>query len=66
MDEVSLNGDQSKLSINDINITNDIEICISNKRFAAVMLTIFGEGDTRVGPALLLKGKGQTSDVEKR
>ncbi|CAF4167841.1 unnamed protein product [Rotaria sp. Silwood2] len=67
MDESPLNlfGDQSKLSINDINTSNDIEGCISNKRFATVILTIFGDDNTRVGPVLLFKGKGQVRDLEK-
>jgi len=67
MDESPLNlfGDQSKLSINDINTSNDIEGCLSNKRFATVILTVFGEDNTRVGPVLLFKGKGQVSDGEK-
>ncbi|CAF4647384.1 unnamed protein product, partial [Rotaria socialis] len=49
MDEspLSLFGDQSRLSINDVNTSNDIEGCISNKRFATVILTIFGSDNTR-------------------
>ncbi|CAF3779451.1 unnamed protein product, partial [Rotaria socialis] len=68
MDEspLSLFGDQSRLSINDVNTSNDIEGCISNKRFATVILTIFGSDNKRVGPVLLFKGKGQVSSIEKR
>ncbi|CAF3334647.1 unnamed protein product, partial [Rotaria sp. Silwood2] len=39
--------------------------CISNKRFATVILTIFGDDNTRVSPVLLFKGKGQVQDLEK-
>ncbi|CAM4763580.1 unnamed protein product [Rotaria magnacalcarata] len=67
MDEspLSLFGDQSRLSMNDVNTSNDIEGCISNKRFATVILTIFGSDNTRVDPVLLFKGKGQVSSIEK-
>ncbi|CAF4694944.1 unnamed protein product, partial [Rotaria socialis] len=67
MDEspLSLFGDQSRLSINDVNTSNDIEGCISNKRFATVILTIFGSDNTRFGPVLIFKGKGQASSIEK-
>ncbi|CAF3783918.1 unnamed protein product, partial [Rotaria socialis] len=67
MDEspLSLFGDQSRLSINDVNTSNDIEGCISNKRFATVILTIFGSDNTRAGPVLIFKGKGQASSIEK-
>ncbi len=56
--------DQSKLSINDINTSNDIEGCLSNKRFATVILTIFGEDNARVGSVLFFKGKKQASALE--
>ncbi|CAF3453025.1 unnamed protein product, partial [Rotaria socialis] len=62
---LSLFGDQSRLSINDVNTSNDIEGCISNKRFATVILTIFGSDNTRAGPVLIFKGKGQASSIEK-
>ena len=62
---LALFGDQSKVSINDINTSNDIDGCISNKRFATVILTVFGDDNTRVAPVLLFKGKGQVSAVEK-
>ncbi|CAF1640420.1 unnamed protein product, partial [Didymodactylos carnosus] len=67
MDEspLSLFGDQSKLTVNDINTCNEIEGCISNKRFCTVILTVFGDNSNRVGPVLLFKGKGQVSDREK-
>ncbi|CAF3426104.1 unnamed protein product [Rotaria socialis] len=38
---------------------------ISNKRFATVILTIFGSDNTRVGPILISKGKEQASSIEK-
>jgi len=67
MDEspLTLFGDQSKLSINDMNTSNDILGCLSNKRFATIILTIFSDDNTRVGPVLLFKGKGQVSPLEK-
>ena len=67
MDEspLALFGDQSKVSINDINTPNDIDGCISNKRFATVILTVFGDDNTRVALVLLFKGKGHVSAVEK-
>ncbi len=68
MDEspLSLLGDQTKLSINDINTSNEIEGHVSDKRFCTVILTVFGEDNTRVGPVVLFKGKGQVSDAEKK
>ena len=67
MDEspLSLLGDQTKLSINYVNTSNEIEGHISDKRFCTVILTVFGEDNTRVGPVVLFKGKGQVSDKEK-
>ena len=61
MDESPLNlfGDQSKLTVNDINTSNDIERCISNKRFCSLILTVFAEDNSRIGPVLLFKGKGK-------
>lgn len=67
MDEspLSLFGDQTKLSINDVNTSNEIEGCLSDKRFCTVILTVFAEENSRVGPVVLFKGKGQVSDKEK-
>jgi hypothetical protein len=67
MDEspLSLLGDQTKLSINDVNTVNEIEGHISDKRFCTVILTVFAEDNNRVGPVVLFKGKGQVSDHEK-
>ncbi len=67
MDEcpLSLLGDQTKLSINDVNTVNEIEGHVSDKRFCTVILTVFAEDNTRVGPAVLFKGKGQVRDDEK-
>lgn len=61
MDESPLNlfGDQSKLSVNDVNTCNEIEGHLSNKRFCTVILTIFGDDNYRVGPVLLFKGQGK-------
>jgi hypothetical protein len=67
MDEspLSLLGDQTKLSINDVNTSNEIEGHISDKRFCTVILTGFAEDNTRVGPVVLFKRKGQVNDKEK-
>ncbi|CAF4621440.1 unnamed protein product, partial [Rotaria sp. Silwood2] len=68
MDEspLSLFGDQSKLSVNAINTCNEIEGHISNKRFCTVILTVFGEDNSRIGPVLLFKGKAKISENEKK
>ncbi|CAF3058209.1 unnamed protein product [Rotaria socialis] len=65
MDEspLALFGDQAKRSINDINTCNEVEGCLSNKRFCTVILTVSGE-DQRVGPVLLFKGKGRVANAE--
>ncbi|CAF4165065.1 unnamed protein product [Rotaria magnacalcarata] len=67
MDEspLSLFGDQTKRSVNDINTCNEVEGCLSNKRFCTVILTISGE-DQRVGPVLLFKGMGRVSAAEEK
>jgi hypothetical protein len=67
MDEspLELFGDQSKRSINDIGTSNDVEGHSSNKRFAALILTVFAQDNSRVGPILIFKGKGQVSSKEK-
>ncbi|CAF1523469.1 unnamed protein product [Adineta ricciae] len=58
MDEspLALFGDQSKRSINDINTPNDIEGNLSDKRFATLILMVFGEDNSRFGPVLIFKG----------
>ncbi|CAF4111235.1 unnamed protein product, partial [Rotaria magnacalcarata] len=67
MDEspLSLFGDQTKRSINDINTCNEVEGCLSNKRFCTVILTISAE-DQRVDPVLLFKGLGHVSPAEEK
>ena len=67
MDEspLTLFGDQNKRSINDIGTVNEVEGNLSNKRFATLILTVFGRDNTRMGPVLLFKGKGQVSPKEK-
>ena len=67
MDEspLALFGDQTKRSINDVGTDNEIEGNLGNKRFATVILTVFGQDNTRVGPVLLFKGKGLVSPTEK-
>ena len=44
---------------------NEVEGNLSNKRFATLILTVFGRDNTRMGPVLLFKGKGQVSPKEK-
>ncbi|CAF1685083.1 unnamed protein product, partial [Adineta ricciae] len=67
MDEspLALFGDQSKRSINDIGTPNDIDGNLGDKRFATLILTVFGEDNSRIGPVLLFKGKGRVSSFEK-
>jgi hypothetical protein len=67
MDEspLALFGDQSKRSINDIGTPNDIEGNLGDKRFATLILTVFGQENSRVGPILIFKGKGRVSSFEK-
>ena len=67
MDEspLTLFGDQNKRSIHDIGTVNEVEGNLSNKRFATLILTVFGRDNTRMGPVLLFKGKGQVSPKEK-
>ncbi|UJR19730.1 hypothetical protein I4U23_022864 [Adineta vaga] len=67
MDESSLAlfGYQAKRSVNDNNTPNDIDGNLNDKRFATLILTVFGENNSRVGPVLLLRGKGQVSSFEK-
>jgi len=67
MDEspLALFGDQSKRSINDIGTPNDIEGNLGDKRFATLILTVFGQNNSRVGPVLIFKGKGRISSIEK-
>jgi DDE superfamily endonuclease len=62
---LSLFGDQTKLSINDVNTTNEIEGHVSDKRFCTLILTVFGQGNNRVAPVVLFKGKGNVTDKEK-
>jgi hypothetical protein len=60
MDEspLSLFGDQSKLSVNDINTCNETKGNLINKRFCTVILTVFGDDNSRIGPVMSFKGKG--------
>lgn len=68
MDEspLALFGDQSKVSINYVNTPNEVEGRLNNKRFCTLMLTVFGDDNSRVGPALIFKGKGHVSEKEKK
>ncbi|CAF3969647.1 unnamed protein product [Rotaria sp. Silwood1] len=63
---LSLFGDQTKRSLNYVNVDNEVEGAICSKRFATVILTIFPERNDRIGPILLFKGKGRVSDKEVR
>ena len=67
MDEspLALFGDQSKRSINDIGTPNDIEGNLGDKRFATLILTVFGQNNSRLGPVLIFKGKGRVSSIER-
>lgn len=67
MDEspLALFGDQSKRSINDVGQPNDIEGNLSDKRFATLILTVFAEDNSRMGPILIFKGAGRVSSDEK-
>ena len=67
MDEspLALFGDQSRRSINDVGTPNDIDGNLGDKRFATLILTVFGEDNSRIGPVLLFKGKGCVSSFEK-
>ncbi|CAF4521138.1 unnamed protein product, partial [Rotaria sp. Silwood2] len=67
MDEspLALFGDQAKRSINDINTCNEVEGCLSNKRFCTVIFTVSGE-DQLAGPVLLFKWKGHISPDEQK
>jgi hypothetical protein len=49
----------------EINIPNDVEGNLGDKRFATLILTVFAEDNTRVGPVLIFKGKGHVSSYEK-
>ncbi|CAF4031564.1 unnamed protein product, partial [Rotaria sp. Silwood2] len=61
MDEspIELFGDQSKRSI------NDIEGHLTNKRFATLILTVFAEDNSRMGPILIFKGQGRVTSTER-
>ena len=67
MDEspIELFGDQSKCSINDVGTSNDIEGHLSNKRFATLILTVFGEDNSGMEPILIFKGQGRVTSTEK-
>ncbi len=62
---LALFGDQSKASINYVNTPNEVEGRLSNKRFCTLILCVFGDDNSRVGPALIFKGKGRVSEHEK-
>ncbi len=49
----------------DIGTPNDIEGNLGDKRFATLILTVFGQDNSRLGPILIFKGKGRVSSSEK-
>ncbi|CAF2085496.1 unnamed protein product [Rotaria magnacalcarata] len=67
MDEspLALFGDQVKRSVNDIGTSNEINGCISNKRFCTVILTVFHKNQ-RMEPVVLFKGKGNVGVAERQ
>ncbi|CAF3235604.1 unnamed protein product, partial [Rotaria sp. Silwood2] len=62
---IELFGDQSKRSTNDVGTSNNIEGHLSNKRFATLILTVFGEDNSRMGPILIFKEQGRISSTER-
>ncbi|CAF1246010.1 unnamed protein product [Adineta steineri] len=67
MDEtpMALFGDQCKRSINDIGTSNDVNGCISNKRFCTILLTVFAKNQ-RMEPVVLFKGTGNVGVDERQ
>jgi hypothetical protein len=63
---LALFGDQSKANINYVNTPNEVEGRLSNKRFCTLVLSVFGDDNSRVAPALIFKGKGRVSEQEKK
>ena len=45
--------------------STDIDTNSNDKRFVTLILTVFGEDNSRVESVLLFKGKGHTSSFEK-
>ncbi|CAF4801873.1 unnamed protein product [Rotaria sp. Silwood2] len=62
---LQLFDDQGKRSMNDIGTPNYIEGNLINKRFTTLTLTVFDQDNSRLGPVLIFKGKGQMSSREK-
>ncbi|CAF0888418.1 unnamed protein product [Adineta steineri] len=67
MDEspLALFSDQAKKCVNDIDTINEINGCISKKKFCTLILTVFGENQ-RTTPVLFFKGKGHISADERQ
>ncbi|CAF3988528.1 unnamed protein product [Rotaria magnacalcarata] len=67
MDEspLALFGDQSKASINYVNTPNEVEGNLNDKRFCTLVLSVFADDNSRLGPALIFKGKRRASEQEK-
>ena len=68
MDEspLALFGDQSKVSINHMNTPSEAEGRLNNKRFCTLILSVFGEDNSRGAPALIFKAQGRVSEQEKK
>jgi hypothetical protein len=67
MDEnpFALFGDRSKRSVKDIGMPNDIDENLGDRRFATLILTVFGQNNFRLEPVLIFKGKSCISLIEK-
>ncbi|CAF1046128.1 unnamed protein product [Didymodactylos carnosus] len=67
MDEnpLPLWGDQSRASLNYVNTSNEVDSTLNSKRFCTLILCAFASDNSRVGPALIFRGKGRVSDRER-
>ena len=57
----ALFGDQSKRSVNAIGTSNDVEGNLGNKRLATLILTVFGQDNSRFGSVRIFMGQGRVS-----
>ncbi|CAF1125758.1 unnamed protein product, partial [Didymodactylos carnosus] len=67
MDEnpLPLWGDQTRASLNYVNTSNEVDSTLNSKRFCTLILCAFASDNSRVGPALIFRGKGRVSDRER-
>ena len=63
---LALFGDQSKVNINNVNAPNEVEGRLNNKRFCTLILSVFGEDNSRVAPDLIFKGQERVSEQERK